>query len=126
MDVKVKCKRCGKEASSQDFVLDYTYRMMVCPNCIRERKTSETVKKELIKEGVVKEPKRPAGWDAEDEYLENVYAARARNTVKVEKVGDDKVKYRCASCKYEFLINIQTKVPKSCPYCDTPVSRMTL
>lgn len=126
MDIKVKCKRCSKEVRPEELVLDYTYKMMVCPACVKERRTSEQVKKELVTEGVLKEPKRPAGWDAEDEYLEKVHTERAKNTVKVERISEDKVKYRCAHCKYEFLINIQTKIPRICPYCNTPVYRISL
>lgn len=39
--VKVKCRRCGREAGSNEFVLDPVYKMMVCPACTKERKNKE-------------------------------------------------------------------------------------
>jgi len=126
MDIKVKCKRCSKEVRPEELTLDYTYKMMVCPNCVKERRNHEQVHKELKDQNIVKEPSKPAGWDSEDDYLERAHQEKLRNTVKVEKVSEDKVKYKCVHCKYEFLINIHTKVPKACPYCDTPVYRISL
>jgi DNA-directed RNA polymerase subunit RPC12/RpoP len=127
MELKAKCKRCQKEVRVDELKLDYIYKMMVCPACIKERQTTQQVRQELKKEGLpTNEPKRPAGWDSEDEYLERVYQERDRSTVKVQKVDSDRVKYNCVNCKYGFVINIITKTPKMCPYCGSPVSRLRL
>lgn len=127
MDIKVKCRRCQKEVRPEELVLDYHYRMMVCPACVKERHTTQQVRQELKKQGLpTNEPKRPAGWDAEDEYLERVYQERERNTVNVQKVDSNHVKYRCIHCKYEFLINLVTKTPRICPYCGAQINRLRL
>jgi DNA-directed RNA polymerase subunit RPC12/RpoP len=127
MDIKVKCRRCSKEVRPEELKLDYSYKMMVCPACVKERQTTQQVRKELKEQGLpVNEPKRPAGWDAEDEYLERVYQERERSTVKVQKLDDYRVKYTCLHCKYGFVFNMQTQTPKSCPYCSTPISRFKL
>jgi DNA-directed RNA polymerase subunit RPC12/RpoP len=123
MDVKVKCRRCGKEVRPEEMVLDYVYRMMVCPSCVKERKTGEQVKKELKQQGIIKEKPKPAGWDAEDDYLERVQQEREKSTIKVQKVDSDHVKYQCVKCKYSFLYNVTRKTPAVCPYCSTPIYR---
>ena len=40
-EIKAICKKCGKPAPSDKFVLDAIYKMMVCPNCVNDiRKNS--------------------------------------------------------------------------------------
>ena len=39
--IKVTCKQCGKQANANEFVLDYYYKMMVCPNCVKERRNAD-------------------------------------------------------------------------------------
>jgi DNA-directed RNA polymerase subunit RPC12/RpoP len=126
-DIKVKCKRCGRSANSTEFVIDPVYRMAVCPACVKERKQSLKVKAEIAqmkgKKEVVDE-KKPAGWDKEDAYLEKAYTMKMQNTVKVEKIDDEKVKYKCAKCSYDFVYNAIKNTPSSCPYCGAKVSKI--
>lgn len=43
--VKINCRKCGQPSESDKFILDPVYKMMVCPNCARERKSSSAMKK---------------------------------------------------------------------------------
>ena len=113
-EIKVKCKRCGKLTNSKDFVLDPDYKMMVCPQCIKE--------KQMKKEGKVEA--KPAGWDKEDEYLEKSQRARMKETVIVRKVGDSRVKYKCPKCNYQFLYDMDKKTPTVCPYCSSNIYKI--
>ncbi len=41
--VKINCRKCGQPSDSTKFVLDPVYKMMVCPKCAQERKTSASL-----------------------------------------------------------------------------------
>lgn len=43
--VKINCRKCGQPSESDKFILDPVYKMMVCPNCSRERKSSSALRK---------------------------------------------------------------------------------
>jgi hypothetical protein len=116
--VKVKCKRCGREFKSDEFTLDPVYKMMVCRECVKERRTQEfAAKKNQQREqtkvametqikranpgfadsenkGFLKKEK-PAGWDAEDAEIERSYKAKKAALPDVEKIDDQRVKYTC-------------------------------
>ena len=127
MDLKVKCKRCGGLAKPEEFVLDYEYKMMVCPSCVKERRKKKEVHDELQaqKQKVQKEQvQKPAGWDGEDEYIERMHRTKIMGTVKVEKVDEEKVRYKCPKCSYTFLYNIVKKTPVSCPYCSADIYKI--
>jgi len=126
--VKVKCKRCGREAKSDEFVLDPVYKMMVCRDCVKERRATEfTAKKtqqreeaKMVMEAQIKKEK-PAGWDAEDAEIERAYKQKQASAPRLEKIDDQRVKYTCKKCKYEFVFNILTRVPGRCPYCGAEI-----
>lgn len=124
--IKSKCRKCGKDMPVEDFVLDYVYKMMVCSNCSRERRAREGVKAELKDKKKEKAEEKPAGWDMEDAYLEKAHKMKIGNSVKVERVDDDRVKYTCPKCSYEFLYNIVRKTPGRCPYCSNDIMRINL
>ncbi len=123
--VSAVCKRCGKSAKSNEFVLDNEYRMMVCPACIKEKRekfrNAQKQAQEQVEKAKVQEEmkKKPAGWDPEDEYLEKFY--KKQEKIKVERISDDKVKIPCSKCQYKFAYSISKETPKICPFCSTPV-----
>lgn len=127
--VKVKCKRCGREFKSDEFVLDPVYKMMVCRDCVKERRASEfTAKKnqqreesKMAMEAQVKREK-PAGWDSEDAEIERAFKAKQSSAPKVERIDNERVKYTCKKCKYEFVFNVLKRVPGRCPYCSAEIS----
>jgi DNA-directed RNA polymerase subunit RPC12/RpoP len=124
--IKVKCRHCNKESNSDTFTLDPVYGMMVCQNCVNERRS----KSFSIKKGVKEEPKpvenKPKGWDAEDDMLTKSYKQKVESYVQVKKVDTDKVKYKCPKCKYEFVYNVDKNQPPKCPYCNSPIMKFRL
>jgi len=126
-DVTVKCRVCGRNASASSFVLDYTHRMMVCPMCIQERKMSEDVKAEVkANRDQKKKPKDPVtkGYDNSDVALERAYAEKMKNTVPVEMIDEDSVRYVCPRCHYGFAYDMTKRTPAKCPYCSTSVGKI--
>lgn len=124
--VKAVCKRCGKQADANSFILDLEYKMMVCPQCVKDRKKvnlENKEAKETAETKSVKLPKAP-GWDAEDEYLEKMHSVKAKQKVAVEKIDEESVKYQCPHCKYTFKYNIIRQKPGNCPYCSSSIERM--
>jgi DNA-directed RNA polymerase subunit RPC12/RpoP len=126
--VKVKCKRCGKEYQADEFILDPVYKMMVCKECVRERKNQEFAAKKTQQREVAKiametqvKKEKPAGWDAEDAEIERAYKAKQQSLPDVERIDNQRVKYKCKKCKYEFVFNIITRVPGRCPYCGAAI-----
>lgn len=120
--IKVKCKRCGRAADSNEFVLDPIYRMLVCPNCVKERRSKEAAVKK--QEEKPPEKPKPAGWDIEDEYLEKAHRAKIRNTAAAEKIDDTYVNYKCPHCGYQFKYNTVKRSPGRCPYCSSDIFRL--
>jgi hypothetical protein len=118
-NIKIKCRKCGRQAPANEFVLDSEYRMVVCPNCIKERDVKNKIEVKAQEQEEVK--KRP-GWDYEDEYLEKAYKAKKGNQLVFEKVSEDKIKYICPKCKNMTLYNVVKKFPSLCPFCGRKVS----
>ncbi|MEM4259966.1 MAG: hypothetical protein QXG00_01915 [Candidatus Woesearchaeota archaeon] len=123
--IKSKCRRCGKEAPSDSFILDPVYGMMVCQNCVNERRSkSFSVKKTGNVEDVKSdESPKPKGWDADDELLEKSYRQKIESYVKVQKIDSEKVKYTCPKCKYQFVYNLDKNLPSKCPYCNMAIQK---
>ncbi|MFH1399042.1 MAG: hypothetical protein ABIG95_02940 [Candidatus Woesearchaeota archaeon] len=121
MVIKVKCTVCGQDWDANDFVLDPIYRKVVCSACAKKRRQRvANAKAEKIE--VV--PKKPAGWDAEDEYLDRVARVKQQEPViDVEKVDSNKVRYTCPKCRYSFNYNIETHAPSKCPFCSREISK---
>jgi hypothetical protein len=125
--VKVKCKRCGREAKSDEFFLDPVYKLMVCRECVKERRMNDmNTKKQALtaeKAKVVEEQKKqmPAGWDAEDAEIERAYTQKQDSQPILQRIDDDRVKYLCKKCKYSFTYYTSQKRPGRCPYCGTSV-----
>lgn len=124
--IKVPCKHCGKLNDANSFILDLEYKMMVCPQCVKERKTPKAEKKEADEKAEMKSMKIPKapGWDAEDEYLEKMHSLKAKQKVTVEKIDEEYVKYQCPHCKYTFKYSVLRQKPGSCPYCSASIERM--
>ncbi len=129
--VKAVCKRCGRSADAETFVLDPVYKMMVCPLCVQERKkgtpqqAAAPQRKGISVEEDVKEkkqaPERPKGWDAEDDLLEKLSRQKEKVTGGYSEEGGH-VKYRCMKCKFKFDYHPDKGFPLTCPYCGTKVA----
>jgi DNA-directed RNA polymerase subunit RPC12/RpoP len=125
--VKVKCKKCGRDAKSDEFILDPVYKMMVCKDCVKDRRMAESsASKQKAQEAraqaqAQEKKSMPAGWDSEDAEIERAFKAKQSQAPVVEKISDEKIKYTCTKCKYQFIFNTIEKRPPRCPYCATPV-----
>jgi len=129
--VSAKCRNCGRMAPADKFVLDHVYKMMVCPECVKQRKMQEDTHRELQQQKILKsmqkeeEKNNPPGWDKDDEYLERAHKMKmseGENAI-VERITPDKVKYRCPNCKYIFIYDSARKFPKTCPYCGNDIMK---
>jgi hypothetical protein len=130
-DIQVTCRVCGRKAKAKEMVLDAVFKQMACPACVRDRKNSEAVKRELAdtkqQAKAPPAPSKPSDWDAEDEFLEKA-ARKAPQPVSVTPVGagTGKVKVPCSRCKYQITYNVATGTPANCPYCSTPIPKKML
>lgn len=119
--ITVKCKKCGRPAKSDEFTLDLDFKMMVCAQCIKEKLMKKEVYSELAKEKVVA---RPAGWDNDDDLLEKRYNLRLKDSVKVERIDNSKVKYTCPKCGYRFSYDTDRNYPSMCTYCGEGIKKI--
>jgi len=122
-EIRATCKRCGKQAPVDEFVLDKDYKMMVCQACVKE-KTQKTAKIPDDEVQIEEVEKKPAGWDKEDEYLERSYNLRQKTMPKIEKIDSDTIRYTCQKCGFKFVYQLLKQSPSSCPYCGTPIGRI--
>jgi DNA-directed RNA polymerase subunit RPC12/RpoP len=129
-EVKAACKRCGRSAPASQFILDPIYGMMVCPFCLKERKSkaaASMIRQDRQNAEAKKEEEaknKPAGWDKEDEYLERAYAKKKQSQIAVEKIDANHFNYTCPKCKYRFVYDSERKHPKVCPYCNGQIFSM--
>lgn len=123
--IKAKCRRCGKDAPSDSFILDPVYGMMVCQNCVNERRSKSFSVKKGGKDSAAEsdEPAKPKGWDSDDDMLSKAYKNKVETYVKVQKIDSEKVKYTCPKCKYQFTYNVDKNLPPKCPYCNMPIQK---
>lgn len=128
LTVKAKCRRCGREAPAEQFVLHHQYRMMVCPECVKEGKQHTNVHYELRKQKELEakqkpdEKPKPAGWDADDEYLERAARQQSKEPkAEIERISKDMIRYKCQKCSYRFTYNTEKKIPARCPYCSREI-----
>lgn len=126
--VKIKCRKCGRVASADEFVLDPFDRMVVCPLCVKEGKNRTSLKKKQEEQEKIKKEEaksKPIGWDHEDDYLERLNKIKQGGpVVEVERIDKERVKYTCFNCKYRFIHNVVTKHPNHCPYCGAAMAKI--
>ena len=92
-DIMVPCKKCGNKVSSSSLKLDIDLKMVVCPDCIKNKKIHKEIKEEIFHQ--------------KEEATEETKSA--------------KVSHKCTSCGYKFKIDPETNKPKNCPYCNARV-----
>ena len=93
-EIMVSCKKCGNKVPASSLKLDLDIGLMVCPDCIKNKH----IHKEIEKEAFHKE-----------------------NVKQVQEEKPDKIAHKCTSCGYKFKIDLETKKPKYCPYCNARV-----
>ncbi|HLC50596.1 MAG TPA: hypothetical protein VJI97_04175 [Candidatus Nanoarchaeia archaeon] len=102
-DVLVPCKKCGNKVPSTSLKLDLDIRMMICPDCIKNKKIHKEIEKEAFHKPDMNQMTSP------------------QPQKKVEEEKALKSNHKCQSCDYVFKVNYDTKTPKNCPYCGSRI-----
>ncbi len=128
-EVKAVCRKCGKSAPADKFVLDNSVKMMICPSCVAEMKGKLLKPKPVEPQPSIRAApqtkSKPADWDQEDDYLDKLKKKKDEAPKAIiERIDDVKVRYTCFKCHYNFIYNTAKDYPKVCPYCKMPISRM--
>jgi len=90
----VICKKCGNKAPASSMRLDFDEKLMICPDCIKNKKIHKEIE-------------------------EDVFHKKEEEVYEEEKLS--KISHKCTSCGYKFMINAETKIPRNCPYCNARV-----
>ena len=94
-DVMVPCKKCGNKVPSSSLKLDIDEKMVICPDCIKNKNLHKEIKEEI-------------------------FHKKEENDV-VEEEKSARIAHKCTSCGYKFKIDPETRKPKYCPYCNMRV-----
>lgn len=94
------CKKCGNKVLVSTLKLDLDEAKVICPDCIKNKGIHKEIEKEVL-----------------NKPQPSILAKHALNEEKPSKVG-----HKCNSCGFKFMINVDTKKPKYCPYCNARVT----
>jgi len=94
-DVMVPCKKCGNKVPASSLKLDLDEKLMICPECIKNKKIHKEIKEEVFH--------------------------KKEEAQSIQEEPKAKIAHKCTSCGYKFKIDIETKIPKNCPYCNARV-----
>jgi len=100
--IMVLCKKCNNRVAAQDLRMDLDEKMMICPLCIKNKKIHKEIQKDV--------------YHKEEKPMVSMFKKPA------EEEPSRKARHVCKSCGYKFTINLETKIPKNCPYCNEPAS----
>ena len=103
-DATVPCKKCHSKVPASHLKLDLDIGMMICPDCIKNK----AVHKEIEKEAFHKEEKQ-------------THAPLQSVTKREEPAESSRVSHKCTSCGFKFKVDLETRKPKNCPYCNSAV-----
>ena len=98
-DVLVPCKKCHNKVPASSLKLDLDEKMVICPDCIKNKGIHREIEQEIFHE------------------YEEKKSAETKNAEPSMKA-----KHKCSSCGYNFSINLETNTPKFCPYCNERVT----
>lgn len=104
-DAMVPCKACNNKVPASSLKMDLDIGKMVCPDCIKNKK----IHKEIEQGAFHKEQKEGSMMHA------------GNKLVQAEEPQPSKMGHKCNSCGYKFKIDLETKKPKNCPYCNARV-----
>jgi len=125
-DLRIQCGACNGFAPASQFKLHYKFKKVVCHSCFSGRTEQEERKKAVAAKTEEAQPKKPAGWDKEDEFLERMARIKENDLkAKVEKIpGTTLVKFNCQKCNYPFKYDPYRKMPRACPYCNVDIPNL--
>lgn len=129
-EIQIICKTCNRQAKASAFILDPDFKRMVCPSCVKDKR-SKLEKDKKDKDKFVKEleniSNKPLGWDKDDEILEKTYKKpKEENILTFQSAGHNKAKYKCPKCSYPFIYDIAMNKPSICPYCSGPIRKFVV
>lgn len=121
--VMVKCRKCGRNSDAEGFVLDSVDKMMICGQCVKDKK----VKKVVQRISFLQEPRigKEKPFDIKKEIKEQIVEP-LDDAVSVIKLDAERVKYKCPKCGFGFIYNIVTGRPKNCGYCAETVGKIDI
>ena len=96
-DVLVPCKKCGNKVPSTTLKLDLDIGMVICPDCIKNKKIHKEIERSVYKQDAKQAP-LPQKEAEEDKPLKSMH--------------------KCQSCDYLFKVNYDTKTPKTAHTAD--------
>jgi len=104
---------------------------MACPMCIRDKGNKDKLEKEQQKRQEDDQKKREENEvivTKGDPEVESAYREKQQEiekerekALKVKKLDENKVKYTCQKCHYEFIYKLDKNSPSNCPYCGEKV-----
>jgi len=94
-EIMVVCKKCGNKAPASHMKLDFDLKMIVCPDCIKNKNIHKEIKEEVFHE--------------------------KEEAQSIQEEPKARIAHKCTSCGYKFKINIETKIPRNCPFCNARV-----
>ena len=102
-DVMVICKKCGNKSPSSTMKLDLDEGLMICPDCVKNKKISKEIKETILN--------KPSSLSVKSTFQEE---------------RPLKSMHKCNYCSYKFPINLETRKPKHCPYCSKEILALNL
>ncbi len=128
-NVRVQCKRCGRLSPANDFVIDHLNKVMVCSACAKGAPKPTTLSELAAKKPTVLKARIPAPSapiapakrvtvnDPEEDKMEKAYQEKKAKLGAYPRIDDEKVRYKCGKCGYQFPYNKVKQSPAKCPYC---------
>jgi len=101
-DAIVPCKKCSNKVPASSLKMDIDLKMMVCPECVKNKKIHKEIEQDAFHKG--------------DKPSQIQVSAGQTSEAKPDKIG-----HKCSSCSYKFKIDMKTRKPKNCPYCNARV-----
>ena len=109
--IMVSSRKCGAKTPSTLLKMDLDEKMMVCPNCLKAKKTLAHDKKT---DPDIVAAHTPA---TESSRLGSARIGGPRIS-SIERRGETpKVINICSACHYKYNFNPETQTPRNCPYC---------
>lgn len=96
-DVMVPCKECSNKVPASSLKMDLDIGKMVCQDCIKNKGIHKEIKEQVFHKS-----------EKEDENI-------------IQEQASSKIAHKCTSCGYKFKIDLETKKPRNCPYCNSRV-----
>ena len=109
-DAMVPCKKCGNKVPASSLKLDLDLKMVVCQDCIKNKKIHTEIEQEILHKD-----------NSKDNLMIKTIGNQPQMQTAPQEPKSSKIAHKCTSCGYKFKIDPETKIPKNCPYCNSRV-----